>query len=152
MPSCSLGFESVKTVIMKSFKSHFRIWNLIMSWKHTQNRLVQFPKGRLVFWNTSSIVCSLSTSSTQRPPNTKTTISVLQSCSLLGFLVLLSHAAACSGHPPLPLRLPNYFYEELPLGGEAQDVAVEGWAQGQGAVLLQGFLSMSFTVLMASPV
>lgn len=41
MPSCSLGFESVKTVIMKSFKSHFHIWNLIMSWKHMTGAVSQ---------------------------------------------------------------------------------------------------------------
>lgn len=138
MPSCPLGFESVKTVIMKSFKSHFHIWNLIMSLKLTgavsqrKISILKYPSHLL------SAVFPL-------PPHNTHPIQKQQSlyCSPAPCWASLH---ACLGHPPLPLRLPHYFYEELALGGEAQDVAVEGWAQGQG----QGFLSMS--VLMASPV
>lgn len=85
--------------------------NMFVGWglKYTQNCLVQFPRGSLVFWNIPLIYCLQSLHFLHiTPTQTKKTISILQSCSLLGFLTLPHTRQPASGRPAPPLVNPGY--------------------------------------------
>lgn len=87
-----------------------------MSLRYTQNWAMQFPKGSLVFCNSPFIYCLQSFHFLHiTPTQTKATISVLQSSSLLGFLILPHTWWPASGHSTQPLVNPGYWRSVAPL-------------------------------------
>lgn len=88
------------------------------SWVLATPKTESFPKGSSVFCNRPFIYCLQSFHFLHiTPTQTRATISVLQSGSLLGFLTLPHTWWPASGHPTHPLARPGYRRSAAPLPG-----------------------------------